>query len=217
MATDDHHALDVDEEGRPEGPAQVAMDKRKKRNLTYVGLALGALGIVVVVIYQRRAAASQAGTSQNTYAYPQLPPGTQAGIDTTAGTSGVEGDALSSLLAQLSAQETANTAALAGLQNSINGVVSEVNGTKGHGGHFIGRNPDANTRNQSPPPKLNPHNYPTVYSGAIQRLGTAGSYSNIHVTPGTPLYFDVGGKWTQYLNPKSLPGSTPVGTIPGLP
>jgi len=146
----------VDENGKPEGPAAQAIEKRKHKNLVYAGLALGAIGIVVAIYLARKnSAAAAAGTSAN----PLGTTGNVAGGTTDTGSTGSSsGDttqlglglndlnnqqasfatqlaalttADSSFHDQVAAQNTANASAQAGLLASIDRLTSELKTTTG--------------------------------------------------------------------------------------
>lgn len=109
---------DVDENGNPETPLGQANEKRKQKNLTIIGLALGGVGVAVAIYVRKKNAAAAAaapagGTSS--YSYPTLAGDTSGGaVDTTGLTNALTAgfQSLSGQIAGLSQSGAAPGAAL---------------------------------------------------------------------------------------------------------
>lgn len=199
-------AREVDEDGEPETPAKQAVDKRKKRNMTYAGLALGAVAVVIGIVTLRNRSAS---ASSGAPTFPTLPQGSVLGADQGAGGPSSSGDPFAALESQLSTQNQQQLAATAGLGAALNRLASELHASGG-----------ANKGDQARTlPHLNAASYARLLpkGATVDVIGadpTAGHYSGSNLRLGAPLYALVGGQWRQGVAPGSAPAGTLFGTLP---
>lgn len=198
---------DVDDQGNPETPTKVALEKKKKKNLTYFGLALGALGVVVAVVVARRnAATGTTGTSANLPLTTGQVAGAGSGAPMDSSGSSSSDAQYQALAQQLSDFEGSSQAAQAGFVASLDHLTSVLNST-----HGPATAPAAGTL-----PALNPANFPrTIAANEIEKIGsdpTANHYSGFQLKGGAPLYAFIKGVWTQGVNPNSAPAGTVFGT-----
>lgn len=217
----------VDENGAPETPVEQAVKKRRDRNLLYLGLAIGALAIVVT-IYEQRKAQAAAGAST----VPQLGGnGLVAGDGSTLGTSGTSGADLGAIQSQLQAQ----TSLLGNLQQEIG--ILQGGGLPGATGTPIpGPKPKSPgtpgqvgaplPKAKVPLPRVNSHSFAAdipLVSKAVTAFGKITANHTISggsVKAGAPVYALVntgfGPIWEQYFDPKKLPVGTQIGTLSSL-
>lgn len=219
MAEEAGTAPEVDENGEPETPVKQALDKKKKKNLLYAGLALGALAIVVAIYLARRnAAAQQAAASSATLPNTS---GTLAGADpgnsTNAdaftqlglGISNLSGQE-AALQGQLASQQAASLKAQAGLQAAINRLTAELKATQSGGNHTkpppgtgVGKTP---ARPVAKPkkkvlPKVNAAAFPNAFpefapnAPGVTVLGVVGQPGLRNVSGGAPVYGLVNGPY----------------------
>lgn len=201
---------DVDENGRPEGPAEQAVEKRKHRNLTYAALGLAGVGVAITVYLAKRG--SSGGASS--YQYPQLGPSMTTGGGLAGGGSPSGGDtssqdaAYQALANQLQANETANLAAQQGFTSALNRLAAEL-----HAGSGGAPSPGSNYL-----PPVNAGAFARMLPGSstMDILGTetAHGYQGEQLRGGAPLYALIHGQWIQGLAPSRAPVGTIFATTP---
>lgn len=196
----------VDEDGQPETPTKAALDKRRKKNLTYTGIALGAIGVVVAIMTLRRGSSSTSGAT-----VPMLDPnstGTVAGMGSAGTTTGSNsGDPFASLESQLASNQAQSIAAQGSLTTALARLTSELHASGG-----------ANKGDQARSlAKVNAADYARVLPTGTQvevigQETAAGKYTGAQLALGAPLYAWIAGKWQQGINPKTAPKGTIFGT-----
>jgi hypothetical protein len=213
VAEPDHHPSTeaepaVDADGRPESPAEAAVEKHKKKQLTYFGLALGAVGVVVAIFTLRRSSSSSSSSTLPTFsgAGTGLVAGSGSAGDASSGGSNTDAG-LAALQAQLATDQQQNAAAQAGLASALARLASELHATGGGN-----RGDQARTL-----AKVNAADYARVLpSGAqVEVIGSdtaKGKYTGAQLALGAPLYAWVKGKWVQGINPKTAAAGTIFGT-----
>jgi hypothetical protein len=111
----------VDDDGRPEGPVEQAVEKRKQKQVAIAGLAIGLAGLLYVILKNRSAAATAAASGG--YTYPVVPTSTSgSGVDLSGLQSSL--NSVDSNLATLSEQITQGAVA-----TSLGGVTTSSTGT----------------------------------------------------------------------------------------
>lgn len=212
-------AKGVDENGQPETPAVQATEKRKTRNRQLAALAIGAVGIVVAIVFARRNSAASSSTGMPTGL------GTSGTLASGPGADGSQLDmsTFGALLSQLQAGQAANTAALGGVNANLTKIQQELDAQHGKPA------PKPTPGPVAPPvkslPKLVANTFAAFLPGyganaaAVQQVGTVGAggkYSGHQVTGGAPVYALVGTKfgpvWEQNFNMAQLPAGTKIGT-----
>lgn len=204
----DGDAPTVDEDGNPETPAKVAVDKRKKRNMTYAGLALGAIAVVVAIVTLRKNASGTTAASSSSV--PTLDPNSAGLVAGAGGASpSSSGDPFAALEAQLASGQQQSLAAQGSLASALTALTSELHAT---GGANSGDQTRALT-------KVNAAQYSAILPKGAQvdviGADTAkGKYSGSNLRLGAPLYALINGTWRQGVNPNSAPAGTLFGTMP---
>lgn len=202
----------VDENGAPETPVEQAVDKRKKKNLTYAALALGAIGVVVTILIGRRNAAASATSG----GAPDLSGAGQSGIipgSSSTGANGLpSGDPYGTQLASLNAGQLANASALARLEQELNAMHGKPPYTQYPAPHPPGKPPPG----KLPSPGVYAKDLPkgnglTILLGKI--TGKGGQYTGHEVTGGAPVYAYYGGGWHQNFTPANLAVGTQLATL----
>lgn len=219
----------VDDHGRPETPAEQAVEKRRNKQLAIAGVGAGLAGLLYVVLKSRSAASS----STSGYSYPTLGDGTATDSTGTDSTS----DDTNSILSQLQQNDADEQTLFGNLSSSMAEEFAGLTAAE----QQQASNP---TSASSPPKSTSPTtpNYQTIDIGGTvydvlgalgAKSGSGYEYTGYEVGGGAPVYAGnaAGGVAQGYGN--YAPGNylyTPVanqnlisktqvtnGTLPGPP